>query len=233
MQSDYRSLVGTFIWLTVTTRVDIISIVLILSQFVSNPAYQHYQAALWLVKYLIGTIDLGITYHMDGDPNIVGYVDADHASHESRRSVYSYIFMYAGGPIFWKNGFETRFSLSTGESEVRAVYALREAIKHVLYLKKVIKSLLLEDMADKATIAMTQLPTAVFEDNMAAIRFSLNPASQSTMKYLEVDILWIHDSIERGEFKLIHIDSIKQLADIGTKLNSAEIFYQLRSQLMN
>jgi histone deacetylase 1/2 len=233
MQSDYRSLVGTFIWLTVTTRVDIISIVLILSQFVSNPAYQHYQAALWLVKYLIGTIDLGITYHMDGDPNIVGYVDADHASHESRRSVYSYIFMYAGGPIFWKNGFENRFSLSTGESEVRAVYALREAIKHVLYLKKVIKSLLLEDMADKATIAMTQLPTAVFEDNMAAIRFSLNPASQSTMKYLEVDILWIHDSIERGEFTLIHIDSIKQLADIGTKLNSAEIFYQLRSQLMN
>jgi hypothetical protein len=50
MQSDYRTLVGTFIWLSVTTRVDIISIVLILSQFVSNPAYQHYQAALWLVK---------------------------------------------------------------------------------------------------------------------------------------------------------------------------------------
>ena len=53
------------------------------------------------------------------------------------------------------------------------------------------------------------------------------------MKYLEVDILWIHDSIERGEFELIHIDSINQLADIGTKLNQAEIFYQLRSQLMN
>ena len=83
---------------------------------------------------LTGTINLGITYHMDGDPNIVGYVDADHASHESRRSVYYYIFKYSGGPIFWKNGLETRFSLSTGESEVRVVYALREAIKHVLYL---------------------------------------------------------------------------------------------------
>jgi hypothetical protein len=96
-----------------------------------------------------------------------------------------------------------------------------------------LKSLLLDDVPDNSTIAISQLPTAVFEDNLAAIRFSMNPASQSTMKYLEVDILWIHDSIERGEFKLIQIDSTKQLADIGTKLNIAEIFYYLRSQLMN
>jgi hypothetical protein len=84
MQSEYRTLVGTFIWLQVTTRVDITQTVLILSQFVSNPAYQHYQAALWLVKYLICTINLGVKYYLNGDPNIVGYVDADHASHESR-----------------------------------------------------------------------------------------------------------------------------------------------------
>ena len=43
--------------------------------------------------------------------------------------------MYAGGPIYWKNGFEERFSLSTAESEIRAVYGLRECIKHLLYMK--------------------------------------------------------------------------------------------------
>jgi hypothetical protein len=233
MQTEYRTLIGTFIWLQVTTRVDIIQTVLVLSQFVSNPAYQHYQAALWLVKYLIGTIDLGITYHLNGDPKLDGFVDADHASHESRRSIYTYLFMLAGGPLFWKNGFETRFSLSTGESEVRAVFALREAIKHVLYMKKVFRSFMLDNIADSPTVAMSILPTAVFEDNLAAIRYSLNPSSQSTMKYLEVDILWIHDAIERGEFKLVKIDTKQQLADIGTKFNIAEIFLYLRSQLMN
>jgi hypothetical protein len=233
MQTEYRTLIGTFIWLQVTTRVDIIQTVLVLSQFVSNPAHQHYQAALWLVKYLIGTIDLGITYHLNGDPKLDGFVDADHASHESRRSIYTYLFMLAGGPLFWKNGFETRFSLSTGESEVRAVFALREAIKHVLYMKKVFRSFMLDNIADSPTVAMSILPTAVFEDNLAAIRYSLNPSSQSTMKYLEVDILWIHDAIERGEFKLVKIDTKQQLADIGTKFNIAEIFLYLRSQLMN
>ena len=82
---------------------------LVLSQFVSSPAYQHYQAALRLVRYLISTINLGVTYHLDGNKSITGYVDADHASHEIRRTIYSYIFMFAGGPLFWKNGLETRF----------------------------------------------------------------------------------------------------------------------------
>ena len=79
---------------------------------------------------------------------------------------------------------------------------------------------------------MSTLPTAVYEDNLDTIRFSLNPASQSTMKYLEVDILWIHDAIERKEFELLKIDTKQQLADIGTKFNTSEIFYYLRSCLM-
>jgi hypothetical protein len=233
MQSDYRMAVGTFIWLQVTTRVDILSILLILSQFVSNPAWQHYQAALWLIKYLKGTIDLGITYSIDNDFNLTGYVDADHASHEDRRSRYCYIFMIAGGPISWKNGFETRFTLSTAESEIRAIFGLREAIKHVLYLKKVFTSFAHIDTASSASIAMTALPQIIFEDNAAAIRYAFNPASESTMKYLEVDILWIHEAIERKEFTLVKIDTEKQLADIGTKLHRAAVFFCLRRNLMS
>jgi len=99
-------------------------------------------------------------------------------------------------------------------------------------MKKVFTSLLLKDVADSATIAMSMLPVSVFEDNLAAIRFSINPSSQSTIKYLEVDILWIHDAIERGDFKLVKIDTKDQLADIGTKFNIAEIFLYLRNLLM-
>jgi hypothetical protein len=232
MQADYRMAVGTFIWLQVTTRIDILSILLVLSQFVSNPAWQHYQAAIWLIKYLKGTTNLGIEYSLDSDLSLTGYVDADHASHEDRRSRYCYIFMLAGGPISWKNGFETRFTLSTAESEIRAIYGLREAIKHVLYLKKVLIALSHKDSADEATISMCTLPQVIFEDNAAAIRYAFNPASQSTMKYLETDILWIHDAIERNEFTLTKIDSANQLADIGTKFNRADIFFFPRKRLM-
>ena len=43
-----------------------------------------------------------------------------------------------------------------------------------------------------------------------------NPSSQSTMKYFELDILWIIDSIQRGELELVKIKTKNQLADIGT-----------------
>ena len=232
MQSKYRSIVGTCIWLMTTTRPDIMQIVLILSQFAQNPAYQHYNAALWLIRYLKGTIDLGVGYDIDGPQTIDGYVDADHASHESRYSVYCYIFMIAGGALFWKNGFEERYSLSTAESEIRAVYGLRESIKHLLYLKKIFKSLLIPSTADSASISITHLPQRIFEDNAATIRFGINPSSQSTMRYLETDILWIHDAIIRKEFELVKIGTLDQYADIGTKLIVTDIFYKHRTSIM-
>jgi hypothetical protein len=232
MQSDYRTIVGTAIWLMTTTRPDIMQIVLILSQFAQNPAYEHYDAALWLICYLKGTKDIGVGYDIDGSQSIDGYVDADHASHESRYSVYCYIFMYAGGAVFWKNGFEERYSLSTAESEIRAVYGLRECIKHLLYLKKVFIALINPTVADSASIAISHLPQRIFEDNAAAIRFGINPSSQSTMRYLETDILWIHDAIIRKEFELIKIGTLDQNADIGTKLIVTDIFFKHRTTIM-
>ena len=140
--------------------------------------------------------------------------------------------MMAGGPIAWKNVFEDRFSLSTTESEIRAVYALREALKHLLYLKKIFKSFLKENLCNDTYLTMSELSIKIMEDNSAAINYQINPSSKSSMKYLEVDIYWIHDSYMRNEFKLSKIESIKQLADLNTKFNTAEIFFNLRSKLM-
>ena len=65
---------------------------------------------------------------------------------------------------------------------------------------------------------MSELPQRIYEDNAAAIRYSLNASSNSAMKYLETDLYWIHDSIKRKEFVLIKCKGIlEQLADIGTK----------------
>jgi len=232
MQSDYRTIVGTCIWLQSTTRPDIMPILLILTMFAHNPSYEHYGAAIWLLRYLHGTINRGLRYSIDASSELTAYVDADHASHESRYSIYCYIFMFAGAPIFWKNGFEERFSLSTAESEIRAVYGLRECIKHILYMKNVFSSFNYTTATTNSSIAMANLPIRVFEDNSAAIRYGINPSSQSTMKYFELDILWINDSIQRGEFELVKIDTKYQLADTGTKFTTSEIFLFLRDLMM-
>jgi len=74
-------------------------------------------------------------------------------------------------------------------------------------MKNVFRSLFISNAVDNPTIAMANLPIRAFEDNAAAIRFGINPSSQSTMKYFELDLLWINDSIRRGELELVKIET--------------------------
>jgi len=181
---------------------------------------------------LSGTVDMGITYRVDGDPKVLGYVDSDHAGHENKKSIYSYIFTLAGAPFCWKVGFQTRVSLSTADSEVRAIAALREVTKQLLYLKKVFRSLTLTETANSAYIALANLPLELLEDNGAAVKYSENPASQSSMKYLETDIYWINDYYRSGDLKVVKLGAPEMIADIGTKPNGREIFLMHRSKIM-
>jgi len=48
----------------------------------------------------------------------------------------------------------------------------------------------------------------------------------------ELDMLWISDSIRRGELELVKIETKDQLVDIGTKFIVSGIFFYLRSILI-
>ena len=49
---------------------------------------------------------------------------------------------------------------------------------------------------------------------------------------IELDMLWINDSIRRGELELVKIETKDQLVDIGTKFIVSGIFFYLRSILI-
>ena len=67
---------------------------------------------------------------------LLGYVDADHASHESRRSIIATCSRLQEALTVVEDRFLNPSSLFIAGSEIRAVFALREAIKPVLYFKK-------------------------------------------------------------------------------------------------
>ena len=59
---DYMSLVGDLVWLC-KTRVDIAWRVSDLSRFTNRPGPDHFAAAMYLLRYLKGSPDAGVTYH--------------------------------------------------------------------------------------------------------------------------------------------------------------------------
>ena len=69
----------------------------------TKPLYVHWLACLYLVRYLKGTINVGICFYRDIwlEHFMVGFFDSDWASSdlEHRRSMTGYSVFLCGGPI--------------------------------------------------------------------------------------------------------------------------------------
>ena len=61
-QYPYISVVGSLMYLALTTRPDIAYTAGVLARFNSNPGLAHWQAAKHALRYLKGTVDHKLTY---------------------------------------------------------------------------------------------------------------------------------------------------------------------------
>lgn len=113
LKVNYRSAVGSLMYLSQCTRPGLAYAVGVLSQHLERPSIAHWNAALHVFRYLKGTVNLGITYNGYLSSKVSGqksfnlptsHVDADWAGDKStRRSTTGYIFTLAGGALSWKS----------------------------------------------------------------------------------------------------------------------------------
>jgi hypothetical protein len=80
----YRQIIGSLMYLT-NTRPDICFAVNTLSQFLVEPKHVHLVAAKYVMRYLKGTLDYGLSYDGDHDFTLSGYTDSDWAENVSER----------------------------------------------------------------------------------------------------------------------------------------------------
>nr|XP_016510591.1 PREDICTED: uncharacterized mitochondrial protein AtMg00810-like [Nicotiana tabacum] len=117
----YRKLVGKLNFLT-GTRPDIAYSVQHLSQYMQNPRDTNLRAAIHVLRYLKGSLSLGIFLSNSRDYRIRAFCDSDWAAcTETRKSVSGYIVLLGDSPISWKSKKQSTISLSSAEAEYRAV----------------------------------------------------------------------------------------------------------------
>jgi hypothetical protein len=133
----YAKLLGELQYIANSTRPDILYAVNCLGPYTANPSLQHYGALKRILRYLVGTKDLGITYQKSQENNNTdtlfhGYTDATYVNNNDLKSTMGYIFLSSGGVITWKSKKQTVIALSMMESEY---VALSEAGREAVWLR--------------------------------------------------------------------------------------------------
>ena len=81
---SYSELVGSLLYLATCSRPDIQYAAGALARHLAAPARQHWEAAKGVLRYLAGTVDVGLVYG-GGPAELVGYCNADFAGDLDRR----------------------------------------------------------------------------------------------------------------------------------------------------
>ncbi|GJR62686.1 ribonuclease H-like domain-containing protein [Tanacetum coccineum] len=73
--------------------------------------------------------------------------------------------------------------------------------------------------------------TLVYCDNVSAVYMSANPLQHQRTKHIEIDIHFLRDKVAAGLFRVLHVPSQFQYADIFTKGLPYPLFADFRSNL--
>lgn len=100
---DYRSLVGSLLYISVNARPDIAAATAILARNVSNPTEADWIAAKRVVRYLRGTLKWKLEFNCS-DLCLRGYCDADWSgNYKTRKSTSGFLFTVGGTAIAWRS----------------------------------------------------------------------------------------------------------------------------------
>lgn len=215
-KAPYREVVGNLMFLQIVSRPDISFAVNVVSRVLDKPTENHWMLVKRILRYLKGTIDVGLLYCNNG--NFEAYSDADFAGDkDTRKSTSGIICKYANAAIIWRSKKQQCVSLSTTESEfVSAALAATE----IMWLKKLFN------------VCKIDIENYVlYVDNMSAIKLICNPEFHQRTKHIDVKYKYVRDSFQNKEIDVQYVKSEEQIADICTKALPRLRYVYLRSKL--
>lgn len=223
MQSiPYQEAVGSILFASQVSRPDIQFAVNMVSRYNHNYGRPHWNAVKRILRYLRGTIEMGITYKRDNSDGLHGYCDADWAGDvDDRRSVTGYVFLLQGGAITWNSKKQATVALSTTEAEYMAMSA---ATQEAIWLSN-----LHNDIFGKHN---TLEHVVIYGDNKSALMLSekTTPFHPRT-KHIDIRHHFIREKVTDGTVQFIHTPTQTMSADYLTKAVSFDKHKSCRERM--
>ena len=207
-REKYQSAVGSLLYLSTRTRPDIAYAVGNTARFCAKPTKCHWTAVKRILRYLNGTLHLGLLYGCDEKMNLLGYSDADWAGDiNDRKSTSGYIFLISKAAVSWRSRKQSCVALSTAEAEYMA---LASAIQEAVSMRHLVSVL------NGNENGLTK-PTLIFEDNQSAICMAKNQKYHGRSKHIDIKFHFVREQVAAGSVDLKYCRSEDMIADILTK----------------
>ena len=213
----YRGMIGSLLYIT-ASRPDIQYSVCKCARFQVAPKESHLSAVKRILRYLKGTVDLGLWYPKGVPFDLVCFSDSDYAGHLVDRKSTSGTCQFLGGCLVsWFSKKQNSVSISTTEAEY---IAAAKCCAQILWMKQT-----LADYNVKFDVI------SILCDNTSAIDLSKNPVLHSRSKHIDIRHHFLRDHVNKGDIKMTHIETEYNIADIFTKPLGSERFAKLRLDL--
>ncbi|CAM8886571.1 unnamed protein product [Rhodiola kirilowii] len=214
----YRSIVGGLQYLTLT-RPDISFAVNKVCQYLSKPTDAHWEAAKRILRYVKGTINIGLKFRRSSTTRLSIFTDADWAGcPDDRRSTSGYTIFLGPNLIAWSAKKQPTVSRSSTEAEYKA---LANGTAEAIWAKSILKEL---------GIKQRQIPI-LWCDILGATYLTQNPVFHARTKHIKIDFHFVREMVARGALDVRFISSGDQLADIFTKPATSQTLQRFRSNL--
>ena len=202
----YSRIIGSLMYAMSCTRPNIAFAVGILSRFTSKPGKAHWDAIQRLMRYLKGTLRMGLFY--SGFPaTIEGFSDASWCSEPLEcRSTGGYVFTFAGAAISWKSKKQTVIAQSSMESEL---YALATAGDEAEWLSCLLRDLPLKDQLGPVI--------TIYCDNQATSTVAANSLFNGKKRTIRLKHGYLNVLIKQGVISVMDVRSSENVADAFTK----------------
>jgi len=216
--TDFRSLAGALQWLTFT-RPDISYAVQQVCLHMHDPRETHLAALKRILRYVRGTLHMGLLIRPSTPVDLVVYSDADWAGcPDTRRSTSGYAVFLGDNLVSWSSKRQNTVSRSSAEAEYRAV---ANAVAKATWIRQLLSEL-------HTPLRKT---TLVYCDNISSVYMSANPVQHQRTKHIEIDLHFVRERVALGDVRVLHVPTTSQFADIFSKGLSSSVFTEFRSSL--
>jgi histone deacetylase 1/2 len=214
----YRSIVGALQYLTLT-RPDLSFAVNKVCQFLHSPTTVHWEAVKRILRYVHGTISLGIKITKSNSMLVSAFSDADWVGClDDRRSIGGFAMFLGGYLISWCSRKQATVSRSSTEVEYKS---LANATAEVMWVRK-----LLDELGIPHPRA-----ACLWCDNIGATYLSANPVFHARTKHIEIDYHFMREQVAAKLLDIRFINTTNQLADGFTKALTENLIIKFRNNL--